>query len=137
MDHDDLDGLLQRLIAAFQTGDWDVARTTYAQFETQLTTHLRVEEELLFPDFEKVEPVETALLKDEHARIRARLFELGVGVDLHQTRLPAIEELAQSLRQHADRENKLLYRWADRFYSDTSRFENFFTHGRSPERAVP
>lgn len=138
MDHEDLDALLEQLVAAFGTGDWDVARATYARFESQLTTHLRVEEELLFPDFESLEPGETAALRDDHARIRAKVFELAVGVDLHQTRLPAIEELARLLRRHADRENKLLYRWADRVFPDTmpARIESFFAHRLSPDAPV-
>lgn len=136
-DHDDLDLLLARLTNAFRTDDWELASATYASFEARLTPHLRAEEELLFPDFEKFEPQETAELRETHRLIRNRVFELGVGVDLHQTRLTAIEELGALLRAHAERENQLLYRWADSGYADSSRFETFFTHGRSPAPPVP
>ncbi|HEU0032555.1 MAG TPA: hemerythrin domain-containing protein [Kofleriaceae bacterium] len=134
LDHAELEGFLERLIAAFRTGDRDAAREAYREVETRLTAHIAMEEELLFPDFEKTEPGETHELTLEHAAIRARLEELAIGVDLHATRLPAIEELAQMLRKHGQRENELLYRWADRVYSDETRrpdFENFFSRIRA------
>jgi hemerythrin len=139
MDHDDLDAFLDQLIAAYETNDRDVAASAYKELEQRLATHFAMEEELLFPDFAKIEPAETAALRTEHQRIRTKLDELGIGVELHQTRIGAIRQLAQDLRSHAAREDALLYRWADRLYSDPTRrptFEAFFVHGRSPAAPV-
>jgi hemerythrin-like domain-containing protein len=137
-DHDDLDEMLESLIAAFKTGDWEAASATYADFEGRLTTHLRGEEELFFPDFAIVDPAEVAELREEHRKIRERVFELGVGIDLHQTRIGAILELADMLRRHAAREDAVLYPWANEAFAaaQASRFFNFFTHGRSPVAPV-
>jgi len=54
------------------------------------------------------------MLIEEHRALRKRLDELGIGVDVHQTNIGAIRELAAKLRRHAEREDALLYRWADR-----------------------
>jgi hemerythrin len=135
-DHEALDRLLARLTMAFRSNDWKLASDTYADLERELSAHFRTEEELLFPEFCQTEPREAADLLDEHRAIRARVFELGVGIDLHQTRLAAIEELVTKLRRHAEREDALLYRWADRDFSDPARVENVFAHGHSPVAPV-
>ena len=136
-DHDDLDAFLDQLIAAYETGDRGAAASAYQELEARLKAHFAMEEELLFPEFARGEPREADELRAEHAAIRASLDELGVGVDLHQTRLPAMRELAGRLRGHAARENEAVYRWADRAFSDPARraiFERAFTHGH---RAAP
>lgn len=122
---------------AFRSDDWKLASKTYAELERELSAHFQIEEEALFPEYCQTEPREAADLLDEHRAIRARVFELGVGIDLHQTRLPAIEELVTKLRRHAEREDALLYRWADRDFSDPARVENVFAHGHSPVAPVP
>ena len=132
-DHDELDAFLDQLIAAYQTGDRGAAASAYQELEARLKTHFSMEEGILFPEFARVEPREADELRAEHAAIRARLDELGVGVDLHQTRLPAMRELAQRLREHAARENEAVYRWADRVFSDPARrefLERALAHGR-------
>jgi hemerythrin-like domain-containing protein len=139
MDHEELDTLLEQLIAAYETNDRDIAASAYKELEERLPAHLAAEESLLFPEFARVEPEETNLLRSDHQQIRDRVFELGIGVDLHQTRIGAIRELAQMLRAHAARENELLYRWADRVFSDPTRRPDlnvFFAHGRSPAAPV-
>jgi hemerythrin-like domain-containing protein len=138
-DHDYLDARLDDLVAAFKTGDHGASGQAYRDFESHLTEHFGVEEKILFPEFAVAHPAEVEELQAEHAAIRARMEELGVGVQLHQVRLPAIEDLVRMLRGHAAREDAALYRWADRAFSDPVhllRFEGVFTHGRSPEAPV-
>lgn len=136
-DHRELERLLARLTMAFRSDDWKLASETYAELERELEAHFRTEEEVLFPELCQTEPREVTELLDEHRAIRARVFELGVGIDIHQTRLAAIEELVAKLRQHKDREDALLYRWADRDFSDPARVENAFARGHSPVAPVP
>jgi hemerythrin-like domain-containing protein len=138
-DHDDLDARLDALVAAFKTGDWSVGGDAFRSFEGHLIKHFEVEEKLLFPEFAITHPAEVEELRAEHAAIRARVEELDVGVELHQARLPVIQDLVQTLRRHAAREDAVLYKWADRAFSDPVhllRFEGVFTHGRSPEAPV-
>lgn len=139
-DHEQLEELLGELIAAFETGDREIARDTYRRFEPRLSEHFGVEEQLLFPELAARDPSEVEELRAEHQAIRKRLDELGIGVDLHLTRLPAIRELVADLHRHAAREDGLLYRWADQAFSDPARWqavESRFTHGRSPVAPVP
>lgn len=135
MDHEDLDVLLDQLIAAYETNDREIAAAAYADFEQRLSAHFEAEEQALFPDFARTEPEETKRLSDDHRWIRARVEELAIGVDLHATRVGVIRELVQKLRSHASRENALLYRWADRMFSDPAahaRLGTMFSHERSP-----
>jgi hemerythrin-like domain-containing protein len=139
MDHEDLDVLLDQLIAAYETNDREIAASAYAEVEHRLFAHFEVEEHALFPEFARTQPAETKRLLEEHRWIRARVEELGVGVDLHATRVGAIRELVQMLRSHASRENALLYRWADQTFSDPAahaRLATMFSHERSPIRPV-
>ena len=138
-DHEQLAVWLEDLIAAYKTGDRDAAAEAYGKFEKRLAEHLALEEDVLFPELERSEPEEVAALRDEHTAIRSKLFELGVGVDLHVTRLSAIESLVTTLRTHAAREDGMLYEWADRVFSDPERWiqlDSYFTHGRSPAPPV-
>jgi len=112
-DHEAIDILLDRLVDAFETGDRDVARDAFREFDTRLSTHLTLEEEVLLPKFAELDPGEAALLLGEHGVIRAMIDELGVGTDLHLTRVSAIRKLAETLRAHARREDALFYRWVD------------------------
>ena len=133
-DHQELEVLLEQLTSAFATGDRDVAAAAYRSFERRLTEHFDFEEEQLFAEFATVNPVEVSDLRAEHRAIRARVEELAIGVDLHQTRLAAIQELARMLREHAEREDRVLYPWADRIATDPqrrSRLEQVLAHGSS------
>lgn len=118
MDHDELDMFLEHLIAAYRCGDRDEAARAFTELEVRLAPHLEMEERLLFPEFARREPAETAALRAEHDALRARIGELGIELELHHSPLSTIEELARMLRRHAARENALLYRWADTALSE-------------------
>ncbi len=113
-EHAEIDSALDRLLDAVESGDQEIARTAFREFDTRLAAHLKLEDELLLPAFAHVDPDEAAQIRDEHRAIRARIEELVIQSDLHATRLPAIRELAQMLREHAQREDEILYPWAER-----------------------
>lgn len=113
LEHEEIDRALARLVEAFGTGDRDVARDAFREFDTRLSTHLAFEEQVLLPEFAAFDPGEAAKIVDEHRIIRAAIDELGIGTDLHLTRAPAIRKLAETLLAHARRENALFYRWVD------------------------
>ena len=60
-----------------------------------------------------MDPEEAVALLREHGQIRELLLELGVAVDLHAIRFEQSRRFIDMLRAHADREDRLLYRWAD------------------------
>jgi hypothetical protein len=82
---------------------------------------MELEERDLFPAFTTVNAPEAAALLHEHDRIRQRLLDLGIGVDLHLTRDYQVEEFIRDLRAHAAREDALLYQWAQRELHPTVR----------------
>jgi Hemerythrin HHE cation binding domain len=113
-DHERLDALFVQLMDTFGEGVWDDVRAMWTRLDSGLTAHLDAEERHLLPLFARVEPVEAAGLLAEHARLRAMLAELGVGVDLHSVSLEVARRFVEALRAHARREDKLFYRWAER-----------------------
>ena len=113
LEHAAIDEALERLLRAYETGDQEVARTAFRDFDKHLTSHLAMEDELLLPAFADFDPDEAADIAAEHRTIRTKVDELVIGSDLHVTRLFAIRELAAALRAHAEREDRVLYRWID------------------------
>jgi len=111
-EHEAIDLALDHLVAAFESGDRDIARAAFRELDARLSAHLALEEEVL-PEFAELEPAQAAQLEREHHTIRAALDELGIGTDLHLTRVPAIRALAEMLRAHARREDALFYRWIE------------------------
>lgn len=118
-EHAEMEGALQRLLAAYESGDVEVARTAFREFDKRLSAHLQMEDDLLLPAFADFDRAEADELSAQHRAIRAKVDELVIGSDLHLTRLPAVRELAVALRTHAMREDQILYRWIDRTYGDT------------------
>ena len=111
-DHQRLDELFSDLLAAFQRDDRKEATALWRAFDSGLTAHMKLEEALILPAFANVAPAEAAALAREHVAFRASLTELGVGVDLHCTNAEAVERFLAALREHAEREDALMYRWA-------------------------
>jgi hypothetical protein len=117
-EHAHLGMLFEATIGAFQRGDAAAAASSFAAVEERLVAHLALEDELLIPPLRDVDPDSAEALAEDHRRIRARLAELGIAVELHAARAPAVEELAALVRAHAHREDALLYRWADQALHD-------------------
>lgn len=112
-DHRRLEESFEELVAAFRTGDREEAATLWDAFESSLEEHMRLEEQHILPEFAKVDGSEASALVREHKTIRGALSELAVGVDLHCTTADTVERFARMLRDHARREEALMYRWAE------------------------
>lgn len=113
-DHARLNGILTRLLAAFEANDREDMAALWNQLEAGLTAHMDAEEKFLLPVLARTEPAEARELLAEHADIRSRLLELGVRVDLHTIRLDSGRELIDLLRAHASKEDEILYEFADK-----------------------
>lgn len=119
LEHAGIDEALERLIEAFATGDHEVARTAFRDFDVRLAAHLALEDEVLLPVFATVNAAEAATIAADHRAIRAKVDGLAIGSDLHLVKLPAIRRLAEDLRAHAEREDAILYPWVDRDFEDS------------------
>lgn len=106
--HDDLFGRLQDAIAS-RTPD---AHQIWHELEDSLRSHMDAEERYVLPAFARTDRDEALALVREHSRIREQLLEVGIAIDLHEAGLP--NKFVDLVREHAAREDKLLYRWADR-----------------------
>lgn len=113
-DHEHLERLLRTLLIRARSGDAPDVVEPWRAFEEGLRGHLLAEEEELFPAYALEAPEEVRALRREHAEIRALLDSAGFGVELHTARLLMLEDLAERIRDHAEREDRGLYQFANR-----------------------
>jgi hypothetical protein len=111
-EHESLNGLFDRLLAAFHADARAELGPLWTDFDSRLRSHLALEEEYILPEFAKVDVTEANALRAEHVRIRELLCELDIAVDLHLAREGTVADLVALLRAHAEREDRLMYRWA-------------------------
>jgi len=112
-DHQDIDALLRCLAEDAAAPECRAPlQSTWGQFETRLLGHMDAEERHLLPLIEATCPDEAARTRLEHVRIRHMVYELGVAIELHAARQPAIDALVKLLHEHAQREDVILYELA-------------------------
>ncbi|HTJ42198.1 MAG TPA: hemerythrin domain-containing protein [Kofleriaceae bacterium] len=112
-DHHRLETLFRELQCAFEEDVSTIElRRLWSALDEGLTAHMNAEEEIVLPELARIDPIEAKALQREHEELRRRLLELGVGVDLHVVREKAARAFLDTLREHADREDQLLYVWA-------------------------
>jgi hemerythrin-like domain-containing protein len=110
--HRALSGQFEQLLAAMEANAPD-ATALWNALDRELRAHMDSEERFILPAFAHVDPAEARALLAEHARFRELLLELGVAVDLHCIRAELSRAFIDLLRDHAAREDELLYRWAE------------------------
>ncbi len=120
-DHEQVEGELVRLIAAFQIDDRAQMQASWTAFEARLTAHLETEERHLVPALLRWRGRDARVIIEEHKLIRRRVAELGTAIDLHTARLDVLRAFADELRAHARTEDKLLYQWADTHFSEAAK----------------
>lgn len=120
LDHRRLERMFAPLCSAFEA-DAAEAATLWTQLDAALERHFQMEEREIFPALARRNAHEAEGLASEHADIRRQLLVLGVGVDLHITRLEVVRALVRKLRAHAAREDALLYRWAEQHLDEHKR----------------
>ena len=91
-------------------GDHDEWRSL---IERTLTAHIDYEEREVLPRFEASDPLTVKALRDEHARFKALLTELGVAIELGALPEATSKEFFDLLRAHATREDGAFARWYD------------------------
>lgn len=110
--HQHLSELFVRVLAAASANAPDL-RELWDELDHGLLAHMEAEERFVLPRLARAHPDEAVEILREHGRIREQLLELGVAVDLHAIRLEQSRAFIETLRGHAEREDRLLYRWAD------------------------
>jgi iron-sulfur cluster repair protein YtfE (RIC family) len=122
-DHRRLDGLMKTCRDLVEAGDMKGASATYAFFRQGLKRHIKIEEGILFPEFETATGLArnsgpTGVMLHEHAEI-VRLLDLIE--DLFESAAPAPAEfeslrsaLVALLHEHNGKEERILYPMTDR-----------------------
>lgn len=106
------DACLAILSAGFADEPRDLARV-WGDVEHKLLDHMMAEEQFLLPAYQRVDPENAQDLRDQHARLRERAYEIGVAIQLHTIRCEQLQQFVADLRAHARNEEASLYRWAD------------------------
>ena len=111
--HEQLRDQAERLLAAMQANARADVMTLWNELEHKLLNHMEGEERFVLPAFAHVDQGEATALLREHGLIRENLLELGIAVELHYLRYDRSQQFIDLLLRHAEREERLLYRWAD------------------------
>jgi len=105
-DHKEVRRLCDDFLEAVHANNWTTADAVFTNIELLIDRHLVFEETLVFPLFDEhrdLAPKEcdTSSMIAQHAEIRATLGEVGVSLQLHQVREPAMQNLVQVIDRHA------------------------------------
>jgi len=112
-EHAHIDQALTTLACAAEGADAVELDRVWAEVETVLLRHLEFEERELFPLAEPLHPGAVKDLRSGHDHIRKVLVDLGVRAELHTLRRDRVDELVETLRRHAEHEDRTLYRWVE------------------------
>lgn len=119
-DHDLIDGIAERAVAAAQASDWAALEREGSEFLRRLRRHIEMEEQLLFPAFEQrtgmTESGPSVVMRMEHEQMQpilARMEQAVASRDGSAYR-QASDALLQTLVPHNVKEEQMMYPMLDR-----------------------
>lgn len=104
-------------------GDIEAARKAWQTFYNDMTRHLAMEEEVLFPAFESKSGMggggPTAMMRMEHQQMRGLLEQISAAVDSGDTEdaMDQGDTLLMLIQQHNVKEEGMLYPMAENLLS--------------------
>jgi iron-sulfur cluster repair protein YtfE (RIC family) len=112
--HKDCDAHLSACESALLGGRLVEAKERYAAFNKELEAHLSLEENQLFPAFEKATGIvagPTEVMRQEHEDLRLLLEQLGTAIESDKSReaLDVIDTMNVMIAQHNVKEENVLY----------------------------
>jgi hemerythrin-like domain-containing protein len=125
-DHDRLDALLGDAARLVEAGEDAAAGVQLAAFVAGLTRHIRLEDEVLFPRFERATGMTsgpTTVMRREHRLIEKVLTGLTAAVEARdRTAFAALhDELLAILEPHNQKEEAVIYPMTDQALDDETR----------------
>ena len=125
-DHDRLGGMLADVCREMEAGRPETAAERYAAFDSALTRHIRIEEELVFPFFEMRSGLSggpTTVMREEHRTIQHALGLIREALAARDERAfrAGMSALGDVLPEHREREERILYPMTDRMLSASER----------------
>lgn len=121
-DHDELDAMFADIVPMVEDAEWERASEHFDDFRRRLERHIAIEEEILFPVFERrVAPHgPTDVMREDHRQIKDALATIGGALQSADTaafdrgRATLIDVLAN----HNLREERVLYPTVERAAAD-------------------
>jgi uncharacterized protein (DUF2249 family)/hemerythrin-like domain-containing protein len=122
-DHRRLDAILRHAAVLAHSGSFAQARASFEEFRCGLERHIEMEEEILFPSFEKATGITggpTVVMHVEHLEIRRLMNTVGASLRAEDlaSLLEGIREFTTLLEEHNAKEEDVLYPMADRSFGD-------------------
>jgi len=121
--HATCDDLFAAALAKATQGNWDETVFEFTRFRDELERHIGGEETVLFPAFELATGVQTgptAVMREEHNRMRALLAQIELALIAHDQE--GVEGYASTLlimmQQHNLKEENVLYPMFDAIMAD-------------------
>jgi len=116
--HQHCDELFVRAEELIADGQWDKGLEVFVQFGEELNHHLNMEEEVLFPEFEKQTGSAagpTQVMRSEHVQMRDLLSDMQTAAEQQNQDdyLGLSETLLIMMQQHNNKEENILYPMTD------------------------
>lgn len=117
-DHGRCDQLFTDAEAAVCDGDWARGAERFAAFNDAIERHFKMEEEVLFPEFESATGTTagpTEVMRSEHVQMRGLLYRMAAALEQQDQDeyLGHSETLLILMQQHNAKEEQMLYPMAD------------------------
>jgi len=119
-DHAALESALRRFRAALSSDDEGAAETLWESITSELGAHLRAEEKLILPTFERAYPHHGAMILRHHDELRKALESMSVELSRGRLEVHAVDTLLEVLQRHARHEEVVFYYWARLHLDDKS-----------------
>lgn len=117
-DHARCDELFTGAEDAVSDGEWEQGAARFAAFNDAIERHFKMEEEVLFPDFEDATGTTagpTEIMRSEHTQMRDLLYRMNAALEQRDQDdyLGYSETLLIIMQQHNAKEEQMLYPMAD------------------------
>lgn len=121
-DHQQCDSMFAAAESSVGRGEWEAARAGFSSFNQAMEHHFKMEEEILFPEFETHTGQQggpTEVMRGEHAQMRDLFLSMSeaVGERDQDGYLGLSETLLWIMRQHNAKEERILYPMIDNMLS--------------------
>lgn len=122
-EHKRCDALYLEAEKAATDGDWTTTRQAYEDFCLSMEQHFKMEEKVLFPEFEQAQGSEmgpTQVMRHEHEQMRSLMGTTQQALDTEDKDefLGEAETLLMFMQQHNAKEEMMLYPAADQILAD-------------------
>jgi len=132
-DHKECDGLFSKLENAIYKSDINSAKAYFYDFYRRTKRHFYIEEEILFPEFERITASTmgpTQVMRMEHQDINFQLDEINKLMEqekIEEKEIAQIQSILENilfiLQQHNLKEEQILYNMMEKFFQETQKNE--------------